>query len=212
VRTGPARSRPQRPLLAAVAILAACGPSSRPTPAGAPRGVVFPVVARDAVLVPAGTVPDALVAELAGARVVLFGEIHYAEEHQAFLVALLARLQTSGFRLVLEEAMHATAWTGEEYIQLRSMALPPHLARFDLALLDGLRALNAGLPEADRIHFGGFDMNNWSDAFQAGAGEFQARFGHVAVLDDVMAASPGSTAYAAALRAVPARLATDAAA
>lgn len=210
----PPTASPLLAALAAAAGLCACAPRPETVvlPPGAPRSALLPVVARDAVTVPAGTVPDALAADLARARLVVLGEIHYVEEHQAFLVALLARLQAAGFRLVVEEAMHATAWTGEEYVLGRSAVLPPQLGRFDRALLDGLRALNQGLPEAERVHFAGFDMNHWAEAFPAGATAFQARFGPVAALADLLAAAPGSAAYQAALEALPGRLAADRAA
>jgi len=192
---------------AALALLAACSsPARQPPPAGAPRAEIEPLVARDAVAVDPSAVPDGLVAELAGARVVLLGEVHYVEEHQRFVAALLARLHASGFRLLVEEAMHGVAWTGEEYVMGRSAALLPQLARFDALLLAGLQAFNQGLPEADRIHFAGFDMNHWPEVFQAGAAEFQTRFGRVAELDDVLAAASDTAAYDAALQALPARL------
>lgn len=196
---------------AAAVVLAACS-SPPPPPPGLPRSEVEALVARDAVFAQAETVPDPLVDALGGARVVLLGETHYVEEHQHFVAALVARLHAAGFRAVVDEQMHATAWTGEEYVMLRSATLPPQLARLDQALLDGLRAFNATVAEADRIHFAGFDMNHWPDVFQAGAAELQLRFGHVAALDDVLAAAPGSAAYAAALDALPARLEADRAA
>jgi len=202
-------------MLLAMALAALGCPSACPAPRdppGAPRAALEPVVSRDAAFAPAGAVPDELVSALSGARVILLGETHYVEEHQQLVPALLARLHAAGFRWILEEGMHATAWTGEEYVMLRSDQLPPHLSRFDQALLDGLRAVNQGLAEADRIHFGGFDMNHFADAFQTGARELRDRFGAVAALDDVLAAPAASAAYAQALQALPARLEADRAA
>jgi hypothetical protein len=193
-------------LIMALALVAACAPS-RPDPV--PRATLEPVVARDVVLVAAGSVPDALVADLAIARVVLLGETHYVEEHQAFLTTLLAKLHAAGFRFIAVEATHATAWLGDEYVALHTTRLTRDLSLLNRALLDGLRAFNAGLAEEDRIHFVGVDVNNWAGNFHDGAEAFQLEFGQVAALQDILMAAPDSAAYDAALAALPARLAAD---
>ncbi len=156
--------------------------------------------------------PDALVARLSGARVVLLGEMHYVQEHQDFLAVLLPRLQAAGYRWILQEQMHATAWTGEEYVLLRSDALPVEVAALNQTLLDGVRAMNAGLPEAERMHFAGFDMNHGVGLFSHGLLLFQERFGPLSQLDALLATTPDSAQYAAALEALPGVLAADEAA
>jgi hypothetical protein len=210
-----ARRRQAAFVLAAVCGAIACSSGGGAQPGnggGAPRAAVEPVVARDAVLFDRGAIPDAMAASLASARVVLLGETHYVQEHQELLVALIPRLHAAGFRLLLQEQMHATAWAGEEYAQLRSDALPVEVAAFDRTLLDGLRAFNATQPEADRLHFVGFDMNHWTGIFPAYLRLFQERFGNVPQLDGLLAAQPDSAAYAAALRDLPSSLAAGAAA
>lgn len=198
-----------RSSLALVPVLACLAACDRPR-AHVPRSALEPVVARDMEAVPAGSVPAGLVERLGGARLILLGESHYVQEHQEFLVALLPHLHAAGVRHLLQEDMHATAWTGEEYVMARSDLIPPVMDRFDRTLLAGLRAFNDGLPPADRIHYGGFDMNHWVGIFAEYAGEFQRRFGKVAALDPVLAAPPDSAAYQAALDALPAALAADA--
>jgi hypothetical protein len=153
-------------LVMALTLVAACVPS-RPDPV--PRATLEPFVGRDVVLGAAGSVPDALVADLATARVVLLGETHYVEEHQAFLITLLAKLHAAGFRFIAAEAMHATAWLGEEYVMLRTTRLTPDLSMLQRELVNGLRGFNAAIAEADRIHFVGIDVNNWRETFHDGA-------------------------------------------
>ncbi len=201
------RFRPGGAALAALALLLGCSALDHVQPQGEPRAVLEPIVARDATFTAPGAVSDALVARLSASRLVLFGETHYVEEHQQLLVALLPGLHAAGFRTLVDEMSHATAWTGEEYVMGRSDILARPLAQLDKAFLDGLRAFNAGLPEVERIHYAGFDMNHWSIHFRTGVAEFQARFGPVAELDEIMAAAPDSPAYLAALQALPARLA-----
>lgn len=193
------------------AVAGACsGSSPAPAPQPASREALVPVVDRDAVVFAPGTVPAALVEHLAGGRLVLLGETHYVQEHQELLVALLAQLQGAGFRRVLQEEMHAAAWTGDEYAMLRSDVLPVHVAAFNRTLLEGLRALNAGLPEAERVHFVGFDLNHSTGLLPEYLRIFQDRIGTVPQLDPLLAATPDSAQYAAALEALPAALEVDA--
>jgi erythromycin esterase-like protein len=180
---------------------AACGNRS-----DIPRARIEPVVARDATFFGPDAVPDALAAALAGRRVVLLGETHYVQEHQDFLVRLLPRLHAAGFRFILQEDSQAMAWPGEEYAMLRSDELPDDVAAFDRTLLSGLRAFNASLPEAERIHFAGFDMNHSDGLFGSAAAEFQRRFGQVPQLEAALGARPRSSGYAVELDTAAARL------
>jgi hypothetical protein len=211
-RLRPALRSSLRLLLACAAWGCSSGGTSAPPPAPATRAQLAPVVARDAVLFAPATVPAALAERLASARVVLLGEVHYMQEHQDFLAVLVAALQQAGFRRVLQEEQHAVAWTGEEYVMLRSDELPPDAAAFDRTLLEALRSLNAQLPEAERMHFGGFDINHSAEVFPQYARIFQERFSHVTELDPLLQATPGSAEYASALRALPSALAANAAA
>lgn len=195
--------------LALLLFAPACGSSSK---AHLPRVTLEPIVARDLVTVATGSVPDPLIQRIAGARVVLLGESHYVQEHQEFLVALLPHLHAAGVRTLMQEDMHVTAWTGEEYAQGRSDVLPVEIEAFDRTLLEGLRAFNAPLAPEDRIHFVGFDMNHWIGTFSKYAAEFERRFGTVAEIHPLLATVPDSSAYENALRALPAALAADAAA
>jgi hypothetical protein len=199
---------------ALLALALACGGGAAGPPAPistVPRGAIEPVVARDAVLFAPDGVPDAIDALLGGARLVVFGEAHYVEEHQRFLVRLLPKLHAAGLRVLLQEEMTASAWAGDEYARLRSDALPIEVGALNRILLDGLRAFNAGLAEADRIAFEGVDANHWPDILQTALADFQVRFGAVAALAGLMAAPPDSAAYQAALAALPATLAGQAA-
>jgi len=192
-----------------LAAAAACSSAGGPPAPGVPAPRVAAVVERDARLSPAGQAPDSLVSWLAGSRVILLGEVHYVEEHQQLVADLLGRLHAAGLRHLAQETSGAVAWTGEEYVMLRGTSLPRELEMFDRALLEALRIFNRGLPEADRIHYAGFDMNHWPGMFQTGLAELQARFGVVPALAGVMAARPDTPAYAAALADLPGQLAAD---
>ena len=191
-----------------VLLVAACGGGGDPPGAGR-RDALRAIVDRDAVWFDASSVPEPLsAAGLAGARVLLLGETHYVQEHQDFLVRLLPSLHAAGFRVLMQEDMHIAAWTGEEYVMQRSDELPREEAALNQTLLEGLRAFNAPLAEADRIHYAGFDMNHWR-IFSAFARRFQDRFGPVPELDSLLATTPDSAEYEAALAQLPAKLGAD---
>jgi hypothetical protein len=169
------------------------------------------VVARDAHLFPPDGLPDTIDALLAGARVVIIGETHYQEEHQRFLVRLLPKLHAAGVRTFLQEEMHAVGWAVDDYVRLRSDLLPTEPAALLRITLDGLRAFNAALAEADRIRFVSVDATHQPGLLQEMLVLFQGRFGQVAALADLLAAPADSAAYQTALAALPATLAAQAA-
>jgi len=112
-----------------------------------------------------GGVPEVLVETLADTSVLLLGETHYVDSHQAFMVALMARLAPTGFRSIVHEGVAASSWIVEDYVSGRLERLPAFVAELDGPWLEGLRALNATLPESDRVTVGYFDMNHASDDF-----------------------------------------------
>src|SRR5262249_7412230 len=190
-------------LLFFVVLPAAC------TDSGPSRATIERIVARDAVFFEQGLPPDSWVEDLAASRVVLLGETHYVQQHQEFLILLLARLHAAGFHFILQEDMQGTAWAGEEFVLLRSDVLPREVAAFEKTLLEGIRSFNETLADSDRIHFVGFDMNHWTGIFPTYLRLFQERFGRVPQLDPLVGAIPDSTDYGAALAALPAALAAD---
>lgn len=109
--------------------------------------------------------PEALVEALADRTVLLLGETHYVDAHQAFMAALMARLAPAGFRSLVHEGVAASSWIAEDYVSGRLDRLPASVAELDGPWLEGIRALNATLPEADRVSVGYFDMNHASDDF-----------------------------------------------
>jgi hypothetical protein len=175
------------------ALPAACGGY------GPSRATIERIVGRDAVFFDPGFPPQPWLEDLAASRVALLGETHYVQQHQEFLILLLARLHAAGFRFILQEDMQATAWAGEEFAMLRSDVLPKEVAAFDKTLLEGIRSFNETLADVDRIHFVGFDMNNWKGIFPTYLRLFQARFGRVPQLDPLLNAIPDSADYGAAL-------------
>ena len=51
-------------------------------------------------------------------EVVIFGETHYVQEHQDFLVSQLASLSAAGYRVVFDELFHCFSWMVEDYLDV----------------------------------------------------------------------------------------------
>ncbi|TVQ96686.1 MAG: hypothetical protein EA403_15830 [Spirochaetaceae bacterium] len=112
------------------------------------------------------TVPSELVEALRSHRLVLFGESHYVQEHQDFVVLLLQELHPHGLRWFAEELSHASGWAVDDYVRGRRDDPPPSVARMNQTYLIGLRAFNATLPPSERIRFRYIDMNHNPTAFR----------------------------------------------
>jgi hypothetical protein len=117
------------------------------------------VVERDVVGMSAG-VPAALVERLASSRVVVVGEVHFLQEHRAFVSALVRALHARGFRQLLMEWPHAFDWVLMEYAfdgePVPGWAPPKRLGG---VLIDEVRAFNRTLPSEDRVRLGAIDVN-----------------------------------------------------
>lgn len=155
-------------------------------------------------------VPEALVNTLSGKRVLLFGETHYVQEHQEFVLELLKRLHSHGLRWFTQEMAHAYGWIVEDYVLGLRDDYPDSVRRMDEYWIEGLRSFNMELPEPERIRVRYIDMNHAHDALAlslwwmargTAAGE---QIGPVAA--GVLGTKPGTGAYEKALRELDTRL------
>jgi hypothetical protein len=140
--------------------------------ASVPLRQVEDLVARDALLLEsprdASGMPKALLEATGGKRLVLLGEQHYVLEHREFLVALMGALAPRGFRTLAIEEQGANSWIAEDYCLGRIDALPATTSIVAWRrVLDGIRAMNEGRAEGEKIRCVTIDMNHWSDAFKA---------------------------------------------
>ncbi|NIS64208.1 MAG: hypothetical protein GTO05_03480, partial [Gemmatimonadales bacterium] len=90
------------------ALQTGCGPELS-------REELAPVVERDAIPFDLEVVPQTILDRLAPHRVVVVGETHFIEEHDAFMGALVRGLHAHGFRQLLVEWPSYANWVLEDF-------------------------------------------------------------------------------------------------
>lgn len=109
--------------------------------------------------------PANLLDSLGTKQVLVLGETHYVQEHQELVSKLVQQLHPAGYRVFLNEGMHALSWIAEDYALGLYDQVPPSLAMFDQYWLREIRDYNLTLPADKRITFQLIDMNHWPDVF-----------------------------------------------
>jgi hypothetical protein len=158
-------------LLAALTVTGCSAPAPKPSTAATPEPTtkavpeLGAVLDREMVTFDGPAPPPDLVEWLAGQRVALIGEEHGIVEHDALLVALAAQLQQRGTRALLLEGAQSESWLTDRYARGLTDSLPPLAEKYMHRAIDGIRALNAGLPAADRVHVHQIDIDHRDWAF-----------------------------------------------
>jgi hypothetical protein len=125
----------------------------------------------------AASTAEALPLPTQGYEVYLVGELHGIQENIDFQVQYLALLQrTSGLRDIAIEERGVYEQDAQAYVDGRSDALPPKLC-LRAAMLDGIRRLNARLPEQERIRVHLTDIDSPAFAIRAHLLALQNRLG-----------------------------------
>ncbi len=135
------------------------------------------VVQRDGLAFEDASIPDPVLGRLVEHQVILLGETHHLREHWAFVADLLHELHDDGYRQLLIESAHMASWIWDDYVQGGGLAPdwwqpPPFWER----RLSAIRTLNETLPQEDRIHVYGIDVN---EDWYGGATDFETLLGWV---------------------------------
>lgn len=154
--------------LAAALVAGACSQSADVT-----ADQLEDAIQRQGLAFDSGSIPPELVLQLADHRVVLLGETHHLREHWEFVALLMAALHDHGFRQVLVERPQMNDWLIDDYVLggqlVPDWEPPPHFDRRFTAI----RALNAALPDDEKIHVRSIDAN---EDYAGGATDFQVLF------------------------------------
>lgn len=97
-------------------------------------------------------------------EITIFGETHYLQEHQEFIVEYLKKVHSDGRRLFLNEMINAYGYVINEYIQGNIDEIPTALRYMDNCMIEGLKEFNLPLDKEERILYAGIDMNHWPEA------------------------------------------------
>lgn len=118
-------------------------------------------------------------------EVVIFGETHYVQEHQDFIIDLLPDLSSSGYRVVYQELFHCFNWIVEDYINGKREDLPEFLLYFDATLIDGIKAFNNTVADEFKIGFRYMDVNHWKSNFTRSIEEIEKTIGPQSFFNDI---------------------------
>lgn len=169
MRRPPARRTPMGPAWVAVVVavvlgslVAGCGPSLRGT-VGAER--LRAVLERDLLLLDEQAQTPELIERLAEFEVLVIGEYHGIEEHDAFVGELASALHGRGFRWLLLEFPQAYTWLLDGYARGFLDSPGEGAARTYGTLLERVRSLNATLPAEAHLRVRAIDVNAGEDDF-----------------------------------------------
>lgn len=109
--------------------------------------------------------PVALTDILDDSEIVIFGETHYVQQHQDFVVSLLPVLHAKGYRVIFDELFHGFSWMVEDYINGEISVLPEFILYFNETLIEGVKAFNSQVPERERFRLVYMDVNHWVTNF-----------------------------------------------
>ncbi len=99
-----------------------------------------------------------------GKDITIFGETHYVQQHQEFIVEYLKTAYENGTRLFMNEMPNAYGYVIDEYIQGNIDEIPTALRFMENYIIEGLKEFNLQLDKNERIHYSGIDMNHWPEA------------------------------------------------
>ncbi len=131
--------------------------------------------------------------------IMIFGETHYVQEHQQYIVDILPELSARGYKVIFQELFNSFNWMIEDYLNGNIEELPEPLLYFDETLIDGIKSFNETVAEAARISLVYMDVNQWTDNFSRSVEEMTNIIGDVEILTEIQALDPRSENYEVSL-------------
>ena len=127
--------------------------------------------------------------------IVLFGETHYVQEHQEYIVGLLPELSNQSYNIIYQELFHCFTWIIEDYINGEIDELPELIHYFDDTLIRGLKAFNESVPVDAQIKLRYMDVNHWTSNFLRSIEEMEKIIGPISILSNLKNTIPDETDY-----------------
>ncbi|NNF32844.1 MAG: hypothetical protein HKN68_01970 [Saprospiraceae bacterium] len=153
------------------------------------------VIEEDILIIEDSSVPKGITDFLDNSTIVLFGETHYVQEHQEFIVRLLPELSERGYKIIYQELFHCFTWMVEDYINGDINELPEFLHFFDDTLIRGLKSFNETVPEGARIELRYMDVNHWKSNFSRSIEEMEKIIGPSSLFDKLKNTIPDEADY-----------------
>lgn len=159
----------------------------------------YSIVENDLSLIIDQQLPEDLVNNLAQSEVVVFGETHYVQEHQEFLVSILPQLSELGYNYVFDELFHAFSWVVQDYVNGERDEIPEFIRFFNQELIEGIKAFNATVDDDHKMNLVYFDINHWRDNFTKALDLVELEIGDQPIFEEIFMQTANSSAYIMAL-------------
>lgn len=132
-------------------------------------------------------------------EILVFGETHYVQEHQEFIVSLLPALHAHGYRIIFDELVHCFTWMVEDYINGDIESLPGFIMYFNAELVEGIKQYNQMLDESERMQLIYMDVNHWKSNFVTALVEIEKILGPQTVFSEIKNSTVDSESYVSEL-------------
>lgn len=146
---------------------------------------VRPIVEAEIVPISPQELPPEFVRTFEENDVVFFGETHYKQEHQDFIVSLLPFLSEKGYTIILDEGMQAFNWMLEDYLNGNRDSLPSTPLFFKETLIEGIKAHNQTVEDSQKIQLQNFDVNHWNDVYKKSVAAIEEELGELWFFDGI---------------------------
>jgi hypothetical protein len=123
------------------------------------------VIEKDKLQFSYNNIPDGLTKILSKKDIVMLGENHYIQQHQEFVASLVSALHGCGYRLFVNELMHAYSWCVEDFVLGIIDQIPEEIMFFDYDYLKKIREYNSKLADNEKIKVKYIDVNHWKNNF-----------------------------------------------
>ncbi|MEM6398018.1 MAG: hypothetical protein AAF741_16830 [Bacteroidota bacterium] len=157
------------------------------------------LVVQNLVRFDASSSPSQLGDALASSDITIFGETHYTQEHQEFIVRMLPTLSQLGYRVIFDELFHSVGWIVEDYIAGHIEDVPEFIRFFHHELIEGIKDFNASVPDSLQFRLVYFDLNHWSQNFVHSLEIMEQQIGQQALFAEIFNETLDSPGYASAL-------------
>ena len=163
----------------------------------------------DELVVFADPTPQALNDLYENSSVLIFGETHYVQEHQDFVVSQLQALSDAGYRVIFEELFHSFSWMVEDYVNGDIAQLPEFILYFNETLIEGVKQFNSTADPTRKFKFAYMDVNHWTDNFLTSLEEIENVIGGHPEFSSIKNSQPDSQSYQSDLESLKGQLETD---
>ena len=160
------------------------------------------IVENEVISMDGSSISPAMVDLMEDNEILIFGETHYVQEHQDYLVGLLPELSAQGYKVIFQELFNAFSWMVNDYILGEVSEIPEFLLYFDATLIEGIKKFNTSVEDDDKIQLVYMDVNHWEDNFSRSIEAIKEALGGSEIIDELLALDVNANNYKPSLLSI----------